>query len=129
MRTIASHEFAEAADLCLTLCASLPAIDIQLLRERLIRTIQWWAARTLVQQLPFHDKSMDNLTIEVMRVLLGFRCTMEWAWLRLHRASSTLDASLIELSPGINYRKVTAQYFVKADRRRLQCGDDPDLRR
>jgi ubiquinone biosynthesis protein len=120
MRALAMQEFAKAADMCLMLCASLPPIDIQLLRERLIRTIRWWASRTLVRELPYHDKSMDNLTLEVMKVLLGFRCTMEWAWLRLHRASSTLDASLIELFPGIDYRKVTAEYFVKADRRRVR---------
>jgi hypothetical protein len=67
---------------------------------------------------------MDNLTLEVMLVLLGGGCTMDWAWLRLHRASSTLDASLIELHPGIDYRKVTAQYFRKADARRLRRAVD-----
>ena len=120
MRALAMQEFAKAADMCLMLCASLPPIDIQLLRERLVRTIRSWASRTFVRELPYHDKSMDNLTLEVMKVLLGFRCTMEWGWLRLHRASSTLDASLIELFPGIDYRKVTAQYFAKADRRRVK---------
>jgi hypothetical protein len=43
---------------------------------------------------------------------------MDWAFLRIERASSTLDASLSELHPGIDYRKVTAQYFESVARRR-----------
>jgi ubiquinone biosynthesis protein len=120
MRTLAAGEFAKGADLCLMLCASLPPIDLGDIHARLTRVLQSWATRAWVKALPFHEKSMDNLTLEVMLVLLGDGCTMDWAWLRLHRASSTLDASLIELHPGIDYRKVTAQYFRKAEARRLR---------
>ena len=46
----------------------------------------FWATRTLVRELPYHDKSLDNATINVVTILVGYRCTMEWAWLRIHRA-------------------------------------------
>ena len=124
MRTLASGEFSKGADLCLMLCASLPPMDLGHIHEKLTRVLQSWAQRSWVKELPFHEKSMDNLTLEVMLVLLGDGCTMDWAWLRLHRASSTLDASLIELHPGIDYRKVTAQYFRKAEVRRLRRAVD-----
>lgn len=120
MRTLTTDEFAKAADLCLMLCASLPPIDLGHVHARLVRVLQTWAARTRVPDLPFHDKSMDTLTTQVMQVLLGYRCTMEWGWLRLHRASSTLDASLIDLYPDVDYRKVTGEFFAKAERRRLR---------
>jgi ubiquinone biosynthesis protein len=125
MRTLATGEFAKSADMCLMLCASLPPIDLGAIHARLVQVLHAWATRTWVKELPYHDKSMDNLTMEVMQVLLGYRCTMEWAWLRLHRASSTLDASLMELSPGIDYRKTTARTFVMAERRRLNRGLTP----
>lgn len=120
MRTLASGEFAKGADMCLMLCASLPPIDLALVHARVTSVMHSWANRTLVRELPFHDKSMGNLTMLIMQVLLGYRCTMEWAWLRLHRASSTLDASLIELAPGIDYRKVTARVFARAETRRIE---------
>jgi ubiquinone biosynthesis protein len=101
------------------LCATLPAIDIEIVKEKLIRTIRAWATRTLVKQLPYHEKSIDNATVEIMKVLLGYKCTMDWAWLRIHRAMSTLDASLIYLYPDVNYTKVVQQYFAKAERREL----------
>jgi hypothetical protein len=119
MRTLATGEFAKGADMCLMLCASLPAIDLALVHTKVTHVMHSWAKRTLVPELPFHDKSMGNLTMLIMQVLLGYRCTMEWAWLRLHRASSTLDASLIELAPGIDYRKITARVFVRAEARRI----------
>ena len=120
MRAFATGQFAKGADLCLMLCASLPEIDLTETHARLVRVLQSWSTRTWVRELPFHDKSMDNLTLEVMQVLLKDGCTMEWAWLRLHRASSTLDASLIELYPGIDYRAMTRQYFVMAGRRKVR---------
>lgn len=106
--------------MCLMLCGRLPPIDLALVHTRLVQVLHAWATRTWVKELPYHDKSMGNLTNEVMLVLLGHRCTMEWAWLRLHRASSTLDASLIELAPGIDYRKITAESFALFEQRRLR---------
>jgi ubiquinone biosynthesis protein len=118
-RALATRDYAKAADLCFMLCATLPAIDIEIVKEKLIRTIRAWATRTLVKQLPYHEKSIDNATVEIMKVLLGYKCTMDWAWLRIHRAMSTLDASLIYLYPDVNYTKVVQQYFAKAERREL----------
>ncbi len=124
MRALATGQFSKGADLCLMLCGSLPAVDLAHVHARLTRVLQAWAKRSWVRALPFHDKSMDNLTLDVMQVLLGHGCTMDWAWLRLHRASSTLDASLIELHPGIDYRRVTADYFRKAEGRRARRAVD-----
>lgn len=121
MRTLATGEFAKGADMCFMLCASLPPIDLAAVHHKIVSVMQAWANRTWVRQLAFHDKSMGNLTMQIMQVLLGHRCTMEWAWLRLHRASSTLDASIIELAPGIDYRKITSAVFARAAHRRLQA--------
>jgi ubiquinone biosynthesis protein len=120
-RSIATDDYAKAADMCLMLCASLPAIDIQLVRERLVRVLESWVSRTLVRELPYHDKSLHTMTLNVMRALLGFRCTMEWGWLRLHRAMSTLDATLIELYPELDHHKMVVQYFKQAHRRRVRA--------
>lgn len=119
MRCLATGEFAKGADMCLMLCQSLPPIDLAQVHAKVMHVMHGWATRTWVRELPFHEKSIGTLTTLIMQVLLGHRCTMEWAWLRLHRASSTLDASLIELAPGIDYRKVTSRVFARSERRRL----------
>jgi len=98
LRALATRDYAKAADLTLLLTASLPNnLDVDQVREDLVRALRSWAARTLVKQLPYHDKSMDNITIELMRILVDSRCTMDWGWLRIHRALTTLDTSLVYL--------------------------------
>jgi hypothetical protein len=64
---------------------------------------------------------MDNVTIELVRILVGCRCTMEWGWLRIHRALTTLDTSLVYLYPDVNYTRMLQQYFARAERRRLRA--------
>jgi len=43
-----------------------------------------------------------------------------WEFLRIRRAISTLDASLIHLYPKANYTKLTSEYFEKMQRRTLK---------
>jgi ubiquinone biosynthesis protein len=118
-RALATRDYEKAADLCFMLCAVLPNFDLEEVKNKVVRTIRAWATRTLVRQLPYHAKSIDSATIEIMKVLVGYRCAMDWAWLRIHRATSTLDASLIHLYPGVNYTKVVQEYFQNKDRREL----------
>jgi ubiquinone biosynthesis protein len=122
VQSLATRQYAKAADLSLMLTASLPNnLDVDQVKEDLVRTLRSWATRTLVKQLPYHDKSMDNVTIELVRILVGCRCTMEWGWLRIHRALTTLDTSLVYLYPDVNYTRMLQQYFERAERRRLRA--------
>ena len=128
VRALATRDYAKAADLCLLLTASLPSnIDIDQVKEDLMRVIRAWATRTLVKELPYHDKSMDNATIEIMKILIGYRCTMEWAWLRIHRALTTLDTSLIYLYSDVNYTRRLQRYFEKAEQRKLRAMLGPSM--
>ena len=122
VQSLATRQYAKAADLSLMLTASLPNnLDVDQVKEDLVRSLRSWATRTLVKQLPYHDKSMDNVTIELVRILVGCRCTMEWGWLRIHRALTTLDTSLVYLYPDVNYTRMLQQYFERAERRRLRA--------
>lgn len=120
IRALATRDYAKAADLCLMLTASLPNIDMDDVKERLVHALRAWATRTLVRELPYHDKSLDNATIQVVTILVEYRCTMEWAWLRVHRALTTLDTSLIYLYPNVNYTRMLQKYFRAAERRQLK---------
>lgn len=119
IRSLAMRDYSKAADLCLLLTAALPNIDTDQAKEELVGALRAWATRTLVRELPYHDKSLDNATIEIVKILVAYRCTMEWAWLRIHRALTTLDTSLIYLYPDVNYTRMLQRYFDKSERRRL----------
>jgi predicted unusual protein kinase regulating ubiquinone biosynthesis (AarF/ABC1/UbiB family) len=128
VRALATRDYAKAADLSLLLTASLPNdLDVDQVKEDLVRELRSWATRTLVKQLPYHAKSMDNITIKLMRIPVESRCTMEWGWLRIHRALTTLDTSLVYLYGDVNYTRMLQQYFRKAERRKLQASLNSSL--
>lgn len=121
IKALAMRDYAKAGDLCLLLTAAIPNIDTDQAKEQLVGALRAWATRTLVRELPYHDKSIDNATIQVVKILVAYRCTMEWAWLRIHRALTTLDTSLIYLYPDVNYTRMLQRYFEKAEQRRLRA--------
>lgn len=127
IRALATRDYAKAGDLCLMLTASLPNIDTEEVKEKLVQALRSWATRTLVRELPYHDKSLDNATIHVVMILVGYRCTMEWAWLRIHRALTTLDTSLIYLYADVNYTRMLQRYFRAAEQRRLKGMLGPEM--
>ena len=119
VRALATRDYAKAADLAFMLCAILPVIDIELVKEKVIRALRAWATRTLVRELPYDERSIDHATAEVVRVLFRHKCTMEWSWLRIHRAMTVLDRSLAHLNPQLNHTKEALRHFRRANRRSL----------
>jgi ubiquinone biosynthesis protein len=119
-RALATRDYDKAADLALLLSGQLPVIPTDDVKEDLVRGLRMWAARTFVKGLPPHEKSIDCVTVIVTRILFRHGCPMDWAFLRVRRALTLLDASLMSLDPDINYTKLFAAYFRKADRRALK---------
>jgi len=117
---LSQHDYAKAADLSFLLSSALPPIDTEIAKEKLIRLLRAWAARTYIKELPYHERSLDNAAAIVLKVLVEHQCTMDWAWLRIRRAIGTLDASLIYLYPDLNYVRITRQYFRRAQARTLR---------
>jgi len=127
VRSLATLDYAKAADMSFLLSAVLPDVNTDAVKERLVRALRMWATRTLVPELPYHDKSVDNATVEVTTILFEENITMEWAFLRIRRAITTLDASLIYLFPKVNYTKMCQQYFEQAERRSIKKTFGPQV--
>jgi ubiquinone biosynthesis protein len=127
IHALATRDYAKAADLAFMLCAILPVIDIELAKEKVVRALRAWATRTPVRELPYDVRSIDHATAEVVRVLFNYKCTMEWAWLRVHRTMSMLDISLARLWPDLSHTKQAARYFRRANGRSLSEMMGPTL--
>jgi ubiquinone biosynthesis protein len=120
IRALATRDYEKTADLTLLLCPPLPRIDLDLVKEQLVRALRSWATRTFVKELPYHQKSVANASDEMAKVLYAHKIPLEWAYLRIRRAITTLDASLLHLYPTVNYVKLTDRYFRRADDRALE---------
>ncbi len=129
LKALATRDYAKAADMSFMLCASLPNIDTEEVKAELVRALRAWATRTLVKELPYREKSLDNAFIEVLRVLVRYRCTMAWGWLRIRRAIMTLDLSIEHLHGDVNYTRLLQHYFDQAEARAIDAMTAPRLAR
>lgn len=127
VKALAVRDYSKAADLSFMLCAVLPNLDIEEVKEELVRTLRAWATRTLVKELPYREKSLDNAFVEMLKVLVRYRCTMGWGWLRIRRALMTLDQSLEQLYPDANYTRLLQQYFDGAEVRSITALAGPQM--
>lgn len=127
LRALAMRDYAKAADMSFMLCAVLPNLDTEEVKEEMVRSLRAWATRTLVKELPYREKSVDNAFVEVLKVLVRYRCTMQWGWLRIRRALMTLDQSLQRLYPDANYTRLLQRYFQDAESRKLDAVLGPEL--
>lgn len=127
IKALAMRDYSKAADVSFMLCASLPNIDTEMVKEELIRALRAWATRTLVKELPYREKSLDNALVETLSVLVRYRCTMTWDGLRIRRALTRLDLSLEHLYPEANYTKILTQYCAQAERRAINGLVGPEM--
>jgi ubiquinone biosynthesis protein len=127
VKALAMRDYSKAADLSFMLCAVLPNLDIEEVKEELVRSLRGWATRTLVKELPYREKSLDNAFVEMLKVLVRYRCTMGWGWLRIRRTLMTLDMSLETLYPDANYTRLLQQYFERAEGRAINALAGPEI--
>jgi ubiquinone biosynthesis protein len=119
-RSLATRDYDKAADLAFLLSASLPVRDLEPAKEDVVRALRAWGARTFVKELPYHEKSVDSAWLELGKIYFRYKCTFSWELLRIRRASSTLDASVMHLYPDANYTQLVKQHFRRAQRRALK---------
>ncbi len=120
VNALALRDYSKAADLMFLMMPRVPNIDLDIVKDKLVQVLRSWARRTLVRELPYHMKSLENVTVGLVRVLHEHRCATEWAFLRFHRAFTTLDMSLIYLHPDVNYPRMLQKYFERADLRSVK---------
>lgn len=110
-RTFGTRDFSRIVDIYFLICASAPNVDLREVREEIIQRVHEWKVRTGVPQLPFGEKSVDNIAVAITKILASTGFELGWAYLRLRRALASLDASVMELHPDIDYPKLSRQHF------------------
>ena len=119
VNALALRDFDKAADMAFLLIDRIPSIDLEVIKAKLIRMLRGWAARSFVRELPYHEKSMDGALVEMTKIMLEDKVTIEWAFLRIRRVLTTLDSALVHLYPDVNYIRLMEDYFAAAEKRSL----------
>lgn len=118
LNAMANKDFGKAADLMLRLAISPPRLgDLKYLRRDLVRTYRDWESRTHLAGLSYHERSLGAAGADAGRVMTRYRVTLSWAFMRINRTWTTMDASLNFLIPDANYIELFSDYFKEARRR------------
>ena len=120
LKAIASREYSKAADLFLLLSPDLPDIDLGPVRRDLKRFMRSWSHNAEIKSIPFEKKSIGYGYSEIARIFAQHRIPAAWAFLRINRAEITLDTSLRELYPQMDYFKLLARYLRQRELRQLR---------
>jgi ubiquinone biosynthesis protein len=121
MRSLGNQDFAKAVDLLLHICANVRGGgELEQMRAELIRSYRDWAARVHVDGLPYHERNVLAASNGAGRILARYGVAQSWDLMKLGRAWATVDASLNQLFPNMNYIRLFRAYFAEASARRLR---------
>jgi ubiquinone biosynthesis protein len=120
MKGVGDKDFPMAVDYLFLLSDRLPAIDIEAVKAKVVRTYQAWSERAEHRELPYYEKSIGNMGLEAGNVLIENQIVLSWSFMKISRTWATLDASLAALLPDVNYMKLVSKYFKGAQQRGLR---------
>jgi predicted unusual protein kinase regulating ubiquinone biosynthesis (AarF/ABC1/UbiB family) len=124
-KAMGEKDYRKVADMFLLLGPPLPNKDLSEVKEGVVRLYREFESLAKIKALPYHQKSLSRLLGDVSNVLSGHGVPAAWDLLRVTRASTTLDASLMFLVPSINYMKMAKQYVDDARERQQKKPTNP----
>lgn len=120
LQAMAQKDFGKAAEVMLRLAIAPPSLgDVKNLRRDLVRTYRDWEGRTHLTGVGYHERSLGAAGAEAGRIMTRYRVTLSWAFMRINRTWTTMDASLSYLIPQANYIRLFSGYFEAARRRHM----------
>jgi ubiquinone biosynthesis protein len=117
-RAIASQDFMTAADYTLLLMGRIPRMDPEEFRPQVARTFRSWLRRSRVEGLSYKEKAFSEASIEVSRLIARHKVLVGWEFMRVNRATVTLEASLRFLQPNADQARLMSKHMRGLEARR-----------
>jgi ubiquinone biosynthesis protein len=111
LNALAQGEYITAGEIYFLLATRLPRVNLNSVKEKLVRIWRVWETRVHVETLPYEEKSLTYMTAQVNRVVHEYRFSALWSFSKLNCAWVHLDNALSFLSPDLNYLKHLRLYF------------------
>ncbi len=113
-RSLAEKEYVIAAEIYFLLASRLPRVDLDTVKDHLVRVWRIWETRTHIKNLPYHQKSHTFMTGQVNKVVYDSQFAPLWSFVKLTCAWVHLDIALDGLDPETNYIERLKTYFRHA---------------
>ncbi|MFG6100062.1 AarF/UbiB family protein [Leptothoe sp. ISB3NOV94-8A] len=119
-RAMAEGAFDKAAELLLLTMGQLPPIDLVKVKRRIVRVLNKQAARSMIKNLPYYEKSIGSSSAELGQIMAEFKIGVNWQYLRMRRTFDTLDQNISILNPGFDF-VAEIQMYLEGKFRRMKC--------
>lgn len=117
LRALSEREYVLAAEIYFLLASRLPRVDLNTVKEKLMRVWRVWETRVHIKNLPYEQKSLTFMTGQVNRVVHDSQFAPLWSFTKLTCAWVHLDNALGVLAPELNYLNQLKLYYRNAERR------------
>ncbi len=117
LRSLAEGEYVKASEIYFLMSTQLPKVNLNIVKERLVRIWRAWETRTHIKELPYKQKSLTYMNGEVNQVFSDAGFSPLWTFSKLTGTWVHLDIALSNLSNDINYLKQLRIYFSEEQKR------------
>ncbi len=117
-QAVADQDFSAAADYTLLFVGRLPRMDPEAFRPEVARVFRNWLRRSRIRDLSYKEKAFSEAGIEVSRLIASYKVLISWQFMRVNRASMTLEASLRFLQPEADQAELIREFMRDSGRRR-----------
>ncbi|MCP4219680.1 MAG: AarF/ABC1/UbiB kinase family protein [bacterium] len=117
LKSLAEGEYVTAAEIYFLLATRLPRVDLNTVKEKLIRIWRVWETRTHIDGLLYEEKSLAYMTGLVNRVVFDSQFAPLWSFTKLTSTWVHLDNTIGVLYPDLNYLKCLRRYFKRSEQR------------
>ncbi len=118
LHALTEGEYTTAAEIYFLMVTQLPRIDLNKVKDQLLRIWRVWETRVHIKELPFSQKSLTYLTGQTYRIFNDSMFSPLWSYSKLIRTWAHLDNALAYLFPTFNYVKKMRAYFHEEQKRK-----------
>ena len=117
MRAFAEREHATAAEIYFLLANRLPRVNLEAVKDLLVRVWRTWEFRTHVEDLPYEEKSLSWMMAKMNTIINQHGFAAQWSFSKMSVALLHLDQVLATLAPRWDYHKHLRLYFQREGER------------
>lgn len=117
LKELAEAEYGTAAEIYFLLAFRIPKVNLNEIKEKLVRLWRTWETESRISDLPYEIKSMSRMLLRMQTLSYKAKFAAQWSLSRLQRTWIHLDSALKHLDPRFDYWSELGTYFQDRESR------------
>jgi len=117
---LSQEQFAKAIEVFILIARHPQDIDVEPMKEELLRRLIHWRSKCRIADLPYQEKSAVCVSDEMTRVMARFGFDIIWSFFKVLRGWTTMDTSLRTMIPKADLPSLMEAYHRSRQKRSLK---------